>query len=276
MNATTTITYDRRRREYLLAGEIGEEIAAFPAGKEGKLAAQTAQLEIIAPAALALARRAVASYPVLVGRALRAAQIVAAGGVRDGLPHAWHVDSQSKEPTYTVSSGGYHAWHCTCPDWRRGWLGEPRSAPTLQTREQRQVITCKHILAVMFHLDLADARANAWPPACPECSGAMNIRRQRNNGSGRPFWSCRKFPACRGRRDFAAHPDDVAQGSDETQARYLSLDRAKAAGLLVISANGRQRQRALEDARHQAEVQRRERETALPVQPRRGKPRMYK
>jgi len=132
MNATTTITYDRRRREYLLAGEIGEEIAAFPAGKEGKLAAQTAQLEIIAPAALALARRAVASYPVLVGRALRAAQIVAAGGVRDGLPHAWHVDSQSKEPTYTVSSGGYHAWHCTCPDWRRGWLGEPRSAPTLR------------------------------------------------------------------------------------------------------------------------------------------------
>jgi len=106
----------------------------------------------------------------------------------------------------------------------------------------------------------------------------MNIRRQRNNGSGRPFWSCRKFPACRGRRDFAAHPDDVAQAdNDTTQARYLSLDRAKSAGLLVISANGhsRQRQRALEDARYQA--QERERDQALPAEPAtRGRHKLFK
>jgi hypothetical protein len=276
MNTQTNIHYDPRRRQYLLTGEIGEELSAFPAGADGKRAAIVAQLEIESPAALALARRAVASYPVLDGRALRAAQIVAAGGVRDRLQHSWDVDSQNKnELTYTVSSGGYHSWHCTCPDWIRGWQGELNGAPTLKTKGQRQAIVCKHVLAVMFYLDLADDRK--WPPPCPICRGEMNIRHRRDNGSGLPFWSCRKFPACRGRRDFTIHPDDAAQARHEMQASALSFERAKAAGLITMGANGhrRRRERELEQARW--EMQQRARDQALPAEPKsRGRAKLFK
>jgi len=103
-----------------------------------------------------------------------------------------------------------------------------------------------------------------WPPRCPDCDGQMTVKRQ--GGTGLPFFSCANFPFCRGRREFTAHPDDLAEARDTHRARFASLERAKGLGLVQVSAGGRRRERVrrLEQARlEQARLD--ARDTALPV-----------
>ena len=91
--------------------------------------------------------------------------------------------------------------------------------------------------------------AQDWPPRCPDCDGQMTVKRQ--GGSGLPFFSCTNFPFCRGRREFTAHPDDLAATGDAYRARYASLERAERLGLVQVSARGKRqaRRRGLEQAR---------------------------
>jgi len=91
--------------------------------------------------------------------------------------------------------------------------------------------------------------AQEWPPRCPDCGGQMAVKRQ--GGTGLPFWSCSNFPFCKGRRDFTAHPDDIAEAGDAYRARFASLERAKGLGLVQVSARGKRqaRRRGLERAR---------------------------
>jgi len=91
--------------------------------------------------------------------------------------------------------------------------------------------------------------AQEWPPRCPDCGAQMVVKRQ--GGTGLPFWSCANFPFCRGRRDFTAHPDDIAEAGDAYRARFASLERAKELGLVEVSARGQRqaRERRLERAR---------------------------
>jgi len=109
-----------------------------------------------------------------------------------------------------------------------------------------------------------------WPPRCPTCESQMIVKRQ--GGTGLPFWSCANFPFCRGRRDFTAHPDDIAEIGDAYKARYASLERATALGLVEVSARGKRqaRRRGLERARLDA------RDTALPVQHTTGRAKLFK
>lgn len=56
-------------------------------------------------------------------------------------------------------------------------------------------------LAASAHLPTPNEPA----PPCPECKGETQAKPTKNNSAGY-FWSCRKFPDCRGSVD-AAHPD---------------------------------------------------------------------
>ncbi len=235
----TSVEYDRSRRQWILRGEIGEELAAFPAGAEGKHQALTAHLEIECPDVLALAQRAAKTHPALNSRPLKAAQIVAAGGILPGLYRGeWAVQSQS-DPNKRYAVAALGRWRCTCLDWQRGEQGEPFAAPHIRTRSGGYSLVCKHILAVMFYQDLLP-----WPPTCPQCGQEMVVR----TGDGQPFWSCVGFPGqCQGRLPFTLHPDDQA----DPEGPRLSIQRAHHLGL--IGQNGRTRRRdqrqAIERAR---------------------------
>jgi hypothetical protein len=132
----TEIVYDRREKRYRLVAVNGVELGSYRQRRQ----AEEAQLALEAPEALELARRAADRYPVLAGRALRAAQLVAAGKVhldttlRQAQGSACHrVESQTcPEPSRRNGAGEYQVeqtngtWRCTCPDWQASFAGERR------------------------------------------------------------------------------------------------------------------------------------------------------
>jgi len=77
MSYETEITYDTHMKRYRLVTANGAELGNYPKRRE----AEEAQLALEAPEILELARRAADRHPVLAGRALLTAQLVAAGKV---------------------------------------------------------------------------------------------------------------------------------------------------------------------------------------------------
>jgi hypothetical protein len=248
----TSIEYNRRTQRWELRGEIGELLADFPAGPNGRHAALLAQLETEIPDVATLALEIENRIPRISGRAIRGAELM----MKDKIitcnrPNRWRVGSLTNPHwVYTVHElDPRHTglrWHCNCPDWVRGESGSSSGAPQVKHGEVYSP-TCKHIIAVM----LLEETTRTWPPACPACLGAMNVRRQQEDGSGLPFWSCRNFPHCRGRRDFTTHPDDRQTGRNSEHARSLSMERATRDGLLQVSSGARRRaqRRRLENVR---------------------------
>ena len=49
-------------------------------------------------------------------------------------------------------------------------------------------------------------------PACPKCGAAMRLRKRKSDGA--PFWSCSKYPDCKGTVD-ASEPDTKAAEQDD-------------------------------------------------------------
>lgn len=245
----TSICYNKSTRKWELLGEIGETLAGFPAGPDGRRQAIVAQLEIESPAALALALDIESRYPEMNGRAIRAAQILANGQIRAGRwTGHWQVDSQTnpRAPRHEVRYGrGYWLWMCSCQDWQRGMMEQAHGAPMIQNRDGRLIVCCKHITAIMMSQRLAET--SDWPPRCPDCGGEMEIKR---DGEGIPFWSCYGFPLrCRGRAEFQPHPDDAKAADNAQEALYRSLTRAQEADLMSVSARAQRRRREREAER---------------------------
>jgi len=96
----TEIAYDSQERRYQLIASNGVKLGSYRKRRD----AVEAQLALEAPEALALARRAAERYPVLAGRALRAAQLVAAGKV--------HLDTTCHRVTSQNGQGstGWSGW----------------------------------------------------------------------------------------------------------------------------------------------------------------------
>jgi len=147
----TEIAYDKQQRCHRLIASNGAKLGSYRKRHE----AMEAQLALEAPQTLELARRAAERYPVLAGRALRAAQLVAAGKVHlDGSRH--RVESQTcTERSRSNGAGEYQVeqtdgtWRCSCPDWQASIAGEPFAAPVVG-----QGPKCKHILAVLMAIKL--------------------------------------------------------------------------------------------------------------------------
>lgn len=277
--ATTTVSYNRSTRKWELLGEIGELIEEFPAGNAGRRAAIVAQLRIEAPDLVAIALNMEARISTLNGRALRGAQLAAAAAILDG-GHAnrWRVRSQSGRDFYTVHRLRHpHRWNCNCMDWSTGEVGARNGAPWIDYGGTGSPI-CKHIIAVLLFEKIQlkkPTSAETWPPSCPDCNAPMHVKRHRDDEakSGLPFWSCNRFPSCTGARDFQPHPDDIkAENGNGRKALYLSLDRARAAGLVSIptGAKRRARRREMEAARVASHAD------ALPVQHTRGRAKLFK
>jgi hypothetical protein len=143
----TEIAYDRRERGYQLIDRNGVELGRY----RGRREAVEAQLALEAPGALDLAKRATTRHPALASRALRAAQLVAAGKVH--LDTACHqVESQTGAGEYCVEWVG-GIWRCSCPDWQGSITGEPFRAPWVGTGPK-----CKHVLAVLMAIKLEEGR----------------------------------------------------------------------------------------------------------------------
>lgn len=107
-----------------------------------------AYLQAVAPSLHTKASRAEERFPALSGRALRAALIVAAQGVRltnDTAPGTLLNEVarvQGVETEYIVCNNPA-GWSCTCKDWQ----GE--AAPVISLAGQNERI-CKHILAALM------------------------------------------------------------------------------------------------------------------------------
>jgi len=122
----TKIVYDSQERCYHLIAGNGVKPGSYRKRPE----AMEAQLALEAPEPLALAQRAAERYPVLARRALRAAQLVAAGKVH--LDTAYHqVASQTcTERSRSNGAGEYRVervdgtWRCSCPGWAKGLAAE--------------------------------------------------------------------------------------------------------------------------------------------------------
>lgn len=245
MSIKTSIAYDRKNRKWQLLGMIGEELNSFPAGPEGKQQAIIAQLRLEAPEALAMAIVAEKHSPLLNGRTIRAAQIVMNGNVTIDSNQGGIVLSQNKERQYNIDPNGLN-YRCNCTDYTNALTNPPapNSAPRIAGNPR-----CKHIQAYLIALCLS----YPWPPPCPTCNGPMHARHRRDDGSGLLFWSCRKFPACRGRCEFTTHPVDAVEHQRPFDAHNASFERARNAGLIAMSASGqrRQRTRTMEQARQE-------------------------
>lgn len=130
---------------------------------------------------------------------------------------------------------------------KRQQLGDPMRYVEALERVCILQARIKSIRKRMEYLGIAPNVAEdavSWPPRCPTCGAKMSVRRQRSNGSNLPFFSCGTFPRCRGRMDFVSHPDDLATAKgDEQEARYVSLERARADGLIIVTAGAQRRAR---------------------------------
>lgn len=248
----TTVTYNRSKATWELRGEILELLQSFPAGEDGRAQAQIRQLQLEVPAALKIALEIEDHAPYLLGRAIRAAQIIMNEKISRTEGRIYVHASQENRHAYTVTKLTHDTWpwHCSCPDWRDGESGASNGAPWVRYAGGHGPI-CKHIFAVLI-ADKIEQQSVSWPPTCPTCSLEMHIKRQQNNDSGLPFFSCSNFPNCRGRAEFQPHPDDLqAADGDGKEALYLSMERAQATGLVAVAigAQMRARQRRMERER---------------------------
>ncbi len=244
----TSIVYNRKKAQWELRGEILEMLDSFPAGPDGRAQAYIRQLQLEHPAALRIAIQAEEDFPALNGRAIRGAQIVMAG-ITGNFGRRWYANSQhrlTRDMIYTIDSNDtVFGWHCTCNDWAHGFSHLASGAPTLELPNGQEAIVCKHICAVWIHLRLAhDEKTEPWPPSCPDCAGPMRVKRQQQNGSGLPFFSCSSFPRCHGRAEFQPHPEDLASANGNgREALTLSTERASAEGLIDVAASAKHRAR---------------------------------
>ena len=252
MATKTTVTYNRSKANWELRGEILELLESFPAGEDGRAQAQIRQLQLESPAALKIALEIEQHAPYLLGRAIRAAQIIMNEKISRTEGRIYVHASQENRNAYAVTklTGDTWPWHCSCRDWRNGESGASNGAPWVKYSGGHGPI-CKHIFAVLI-ADKIKQQEVSWPPSCPTCGLEMHVKRQRNNESSLPFFSCSNFPHCHGRAEFQPHPDDLtsAQG-DGREALYLSIERAQATGLIAVAigAQHRARRRRLNNAR---------------------------
>lgn len=160
---TTTVSYNRQTRNWELKRD-DETLATFPAGANGKRAAQIHRLELLNPKALDLALETEKLFPQLNGRPIRAAEIVAGGGVALDMATGIHeVQSQNgRELPYLVEYWR-GLWLCNCIDCREG------GAPLVDGISSH---CCKHILAVLFEYDNDNDQQIIRCPYCGahECS----------------------------------------------------------------------------------------------------------
>lgn len=81
---------------------------------------------------------------------------------------------------------------------------------------------------------------------CPECSSLMVLRRTTkflwNNGEGRLFYGCSRFPACKG--IHGAHPDGRPLGIPGNAETKLARSKAHAQFDAVIAGRGWRRRGA--------------------------------
>jgi len=144
----TAIYTDQPHRRYLLLDPVGRPTQEFPWGRQGKQAAQIVQLDQEAPRALHLALRAQRRHPKLTGRAIRAAQIIANGGIKYKNDHHIVTSQRANSLPYRVTCEDGQV-KCTCKDWRNGHAGKTPGAPTIAGQ-----IVCKHALAVEIYKQL--------------------------------------------------------------------------------------------------------------------------
>ena len=176
-NGKCALEYGPGTREWCVGRPDGK-ILTFPAGQEGKLAAQMSALTHDIPAAAAQIDALLQKHPnnkAIHNRLLRAGFIL-----RDNPPellHAQHyrIQSQSNPLTKYITWFRNGESHCMCKDWRGGnqlhtygWEVK-HPAPYLNGLG----VACKHILAAYIH----DRTAPIF--SCPSCQGKGFFLEQR-------------------------------------------------------------------------------------------------
>lgn len=83
----------------------------------------------------------------------------------------------------------------------------------------------------LYELGLADSQkwrdkqAANGTPNCPDCGQPMKLRHRRSDGH--PFWGCRRFPKCRGSRNYEEPKADVNKGFIPTEQQLAIFERVK-------------------------------------------------
>lgn len=155
----TTIAYNRANRRYQALDPAGAVLAEFPAGPEGKRAAERWLLGQEYPAALDLADRLAHNFPALADRAVRAGLILAGGGVTHAAGRILVQSQGDPGQSYAVT---LEPPFCPCEDYAHGLADELYGAPVVQGAPR-----CKHLLAAMMAEKLAEPEpepipAEAW------------------------------------------------------------------------------------------------------------------
>lgn len=159
------LEYDRSGRTWLLGHPDGR-IVSYPAGEEGKEAAQMSVLAHDVPDAAAWIDALLQAYPrniALHRRAIKAGLIIRDGLILERLPRDYfRVKSQREEKIYLVSLDTNNC-HCQCPDWQYTHFDLDRKANA--PRVPGLGLVCKHILAAWIVAKLEPLAE------CPECRG---------------------------------------------------------------------------------------------------------
>ncbi len=165
-NGKCRLKYGRSTREWYVGLPDGRMLA-FPAGQEGKLAAQMSALTHDEPEAAAQIDALMQAEPgnlALHRRAIKAGFIIRDGLIIERLPFdQFHIRSQSSSEEIYLSSLAPNNCHCQCPDWQHTHFDLPRAGDA--PRIPGLGLACKHILAAWIV-------AKIEPLAeCPKCNG---------------------------------------------------------------------------------------------------------
>lgn len=167
----SALEYNQSGREWLLGHPDGR-ILSYPAGDEGKIAAQMSALHHDVPNVAQWIESLMAAHPLesVRRRLVKAGFLIRDGHVlslnsQDGGYIAARILSSRKEKRYSV---WYNlTWHCSCEDWENGdayRFGHQRAsfAPVIEGLG----IMCKHTWAAYIAAQLDPETAT-----CPECNG---------------------------------------------------------------------------------------------------------
>ncbi len=165
-NGKCALEYNRADREWLLGRPDGK-ILAFPAGQEGKLAAQMSALTHDVPEAAAQIDALMQAYPdslALHRRAIKAGFIIRDGLITERLPlDHFRIRSQRHEDEAYLVSLDHNNCHCQCADWQHTHFDLDRKADAPHVPGLG--LACKHVLAAWIV-------AKIEPLAeCPKCNG---------------------------------------------------------------------------------------------------------